>query len=122
MKIWLASAFAALTVVSGCETLTESYSVERSDVINDGGVHVYSDLMENAWDGARYWQFRAGNYSDYPFCVQAGLNNVRFSNGHSMGYNHYVAPGETKDIGYVNAPADFEVDARTWDPGPDGRC
>ncbi|ABI78020.1 putative lipoprotein [Hyphomonas neptunium ATCC 15444] len=122
MKLRPGLALFALLAAAGCETLSESYSIERMDEINDSGIHVYSDLMENPWDGSRYWQFRAANYAGYPFCVQAALKDVRFTNGHSMGYSHYIAPGETKDIGYVHAPADFGTTTRTWNPASDGSC
>lgn len=122
MKAAAGLALFALLAVSGCETLSESYSVEQIDLINESGIHVYSNLMENPWDGSQYWQFRASNYGNYPFCVQVGLSRIGFTSGHSMGYNHYLAPGETKDVGYVHAPADFETDTRTWDPGSDDSC
>ncbi|AXE66079.1 putative lipoprotein [Hyphomonas polymorpha PS728] len=122
MKIWSCAALAALFVVSACETLSESYVIERDDLLNEDGIHVYSDLMENPWDGAQYWQFRATNYSDYPFCVRTGLASVSHSNGYDMGNVHYLAPGESRDIGYVHAPANFQVDARTWDPDANGNC
>lgn len=122
MKILTLAALAALFAVSACETLSESYSIERDDLINDSGIHVYSDLMESPWDGSRYWQFRASNYTSYPFCVQTGLESVSYSNGYDMGQVYYMAPGSSMDIGYVHAPADFRVDARTWDPDGNGNC
>lgn len=122
MKIWSLAALAVLLTVSACETLGESYAIERDDLLNEDGIHVYSDLMENAWDGARYWQFRAVNYSEYPFCVRVGLASVSYSNGYDMGHVHYLAPGASRDIGYVHAPADFRVEARAWDPDENGGC
>lgn len=122
MRIWLGVAFACLMALSGCETLSESYAVERSDLINTDGIHVYSDLMENAWDSSQYWQFRASNYGSYPFCVSVGLESVSYSNGYDMGQVYYLAPGQSMDIGYVYGPADFGVDAQTWAPSDDGRC
>lgn len=122
MKIWSFAALAALLAVSACETLSESYSVEQDDLLNGNGIHVYSDLMENAWDDSFYWQFRAVNYGDHPFCVRTGLASVRFSNGYEMGHVHYMAPGASRDIGYVHGPADFQVDAQTWAPDANGQC
>lgn len=122
MKLWSLVALAALFTVSACETLSESYSIERDDLINDSGIHVYSDLMESPWDGSRYWQFRASNYASFPFCVQTALESVSYSNGYDMGQVYYLAPGTSIDIGYVHAPADFRVDTRTWDPDVNGNC
>lgn len=122
MKIWSSVALAAVLAVSACETLGESYSVEQKDILNEDGMRVYSDLMENGWDDAFHWQFRATNYSDYPFCVRTGLASIRFSNGYEMGQVHYMAPGSSRDIGYVNGPADFQVDAQTWEPDANGQC
>lgn len=122
MKMRFGAALLALAALSACETLSESYLVEREDVLNENGIHVYSDLMENAWDGSSYFQFRASNYSDYPFCVRVSLSSVSFSNGYEMGYVHYVAPGETRDVGYVHAPARFQTSTDAWDPDENGQC
>lgn len=106
-------------VLGGCETF-EPYSVQYDQVIDQDGVSVYGNLMED-FAGERWWQFSASNSNAFSACVQTNLTSGSTS-GHSMGGIHLLGPGATTDIGYVELPADFRTNTRVWNPLADGSC
>ncbi len=122
MQARLMTILATLAAISGCATTSNTYLVERDTLIDGNGIYVYGDLEENSWDGARHRQYRAANHGDYPFCVQVSLNQVQYTSGHEMGHIHYISPGETRDIGYVQSPANFTINVETWAPKDNGSC
>jgi hypothetical protein len=106
-------------LLGGCETF-EPYSVQYDQIINESGVSVYGNLMED-FSGARWWQFTANNSNDFSACVRTSLTSGSTS-GHTMGGSHLLGPGETVDIGYVELPGSFNTDTRVWNPRADGSC
>lgn len=119
-KFVLAAALMAPLMV-GCEMLDETYLIDQDVIIDSQGVRVFSDLEEDML-GSRWWQFRALNLNNYPVCVQVALLPNAQTSGHSMGGIHQVPPGQSLDVGYVNSPATFQVDANVYSPEPDGSC
>jgi hypothetical protein len=106
-------------LVAGCETF-EPYSVEFDQILDQSGVAVYGNLMEDI-AGERWWQFTASNSNAFSVCVQTSLTGGRTS-GHSMGGIHLLAPGQSTDIGYVELPGDFRTSSAIWTPQADGNC
>jgi hypothetical protein len=121
LKTGFLAAAAAIFVLGGCETF-EPYLVERETLIDEDGIFVYSDLMEDGWDGTQHWQFSATNYNAYPVCVSVNFTPNSYADAYSMGGHYRVEPGGTMDIGYVFAPANFGVNSQAWGPDANGNC
>lgn len=121
MKSKLLAVGVAALFVAGCETF-EPYLVERETLIDEDGVYVYSDLMEDGWDGTQHWQFSAYNGNSFPVCVSVGFGPNSYADSYNMGGNYKVEAGQTIDIGYVMAPANFGVNAQAWNPDTYGNC
>jgi hypothetical protein len=119
MRTAILAAGAALVALAGCETF-EPYSVDYQEIINDQGVSVYSNEMED-FSGERWIQFSASNGGSYLACVQIRITSGNTS-GHRMGDTYLLRPGDTTDIGYVTLPASFDTNSRVWSPEPDGSC
>ena len=105
---------------AGCETF-EPYSVDYDEIINESGVSVSGNLMEDI-AGARWWQFSASNANGFSVCVQTRLQDNASTSGHSMGAIYLVGAGETLDIGYVELPAAFNTSTHVWAPDASGQC
>ncbi len=118
-KLVLAALLAPL--VGGCEILDETYLIQQDVIVDEQGVRVVSD-MEEDFAGSRWWQFRAFNQNNFPICVQVTLSPGSQTNGHSLGGIHQLAPAGSADVGYINAPADFYVNANVFAVGSDGAC
>jgi hypothetical protein len=115
----LAAAIAVL--LGGCATLNETYIAETTTMLEGDGVRIFEDLEQDAWGGATF-QYRASNMNDVPVCVQVTMNSGAQTSGHSMGSIIRVPPGETVEIGYVIAPAQFDLSSVYWGPQSDGSC
>lgn len=118
-KLVLAALFAPL--FGGCEMLEETYLIQQDVIIEDNGVRVVSD-MEEDFAGARWWQFRAFNQNNFPVCVQVTLSPNSQTSGHSLGVVHQLGPAGSADVGYINAPADFYVNANIFSVEDNGSC
>lgn len=118
-KLVLAALIAPL--LAGCETFEESYLVEQDVIIDGQGVRVVSDLEEDM-PGSRWWQFRAFNSNDFPACVQVTLDQNSQTSGHSMGAVHRIEAFGSADVGYITAPASFNVNAAVFPTDDDGAC
>lgn len=115
---------AALTVafaLVGCETMYEDTLIQRDTVSNQEGIYVYSELSES-FDGDRFWNFWAQNNNSFPVCVGLTLGPNSTTSGHSFDGVHYIAPGETKGVGYVYAPANYTIENGAWEPDASGNC
>lgn len=119
MRVAMAAGLACLPLLTGCETF-DPYSVEYREIIEEQGVSVYSNLMED-FSGSRWLQFSASNASGYPACVQIRLTDGNTS-GHNMGNTYLLESGATLDIGYVNLPGRFNTNTQVWDTESDGSC
>lgn len=106
-------------VLAGCETF-EPYSIDYDEIINESGVSVYANLMEDF--GSRWYQFSASNSNSFSVCAQTYLHEGASTSGHSMGGVFRIGPGETIDIGYVTLPASFNTGTQVWDVEPNGEC
>jgi len=109
----------ALPVLAACETF-DPYSVEYKEILQDQGVSVYSNLMED-FSGSRWVQFTASNAGGIDACVQIRLTGGNTS-GHKMGDTYRLEPGATIDIGYVNLPGRFDTSTQVWNTEADGSC
>ena len=110
---WVLAAVCA-PFLAGCETFEESHLIEQ-------GVRVVSDMEEDVF-GSRWWQFMAFNSYDFDVCVQVTLDPSSQTSGHSMGGVHQIASGASMDVGYINAPANFFVNAGVQATEEDGSC
>lgn len=119
MRLTVLAGLLALPLMAGCETF-DPYSVQYDEVINEQGVLIYGNLMEDI-SGSRWWQFSASNGSDTPACVQVRLTGGSTS-GHSMGQTYQLQPGEQIDVGYVTLPGSFNTNSSVWNPDIDGDC
>ncbi len=108
-------------LAGGCEMLDETYLIQQDVILDEQGVRVVSD-MEEDFVGARWWQFRAFNQNDFPVCVQVTLSAGSQTSGHSLGGVYQLAPAGDADVGYINAPASFYVNAKAFGVGSDGVC
>lgn len=119
MRIAMGIGLVVLPVLAACETF-EPYSVEYEEIIQEQGVSVYSNLMEDI-SGDRWLQFSASNASGADACVQIRIVDGSTS-GHRMGDVYRLASGETVDIGYVDLPAQLNTNTQVWQPQADGNC
>lgn len=111
----------ALTA-SACETF-DDYIVSSDNSVELEGALIRVDLMESM-TGERYDQFRAWNGGVEGICAQVvfiGSDNY-LGSGYSMGSVYIVQPGETADIGYVQAPSSYNFEGRLWTPQSNGGC
>ena len=121
MTIRFLAAIAALVVASGCETLYEDTLIQRDTVYDDQGLYIYSELSESL-EGDRYWNFWAINSNVYPICLGLTLGPNSTTSGHSFDGTHYLPTGETVGVGYVYAPANFNIKSDVWVPDEYGGC
>lgn len=121
MKISLIVASVALLALGGCETMFEDTLIQRDTVSDQEGIYIYSDLSESA-EGDRFWNFWATNNNSFPVCVGLTLGKNSTTSGHEFDGVHYIAPGQTKGVGYVYAPADFTIQNGAWNPDSSGNC
>jgi hypothetical protein len=115
-------AVASLCMLGGCETFDESYLIQQDVIIDSQNVRVTSDLEENGFSGNRWFQFRAFNSNDFDVCVRVTLKEGSQTSGHSMGGLHRVGPSQMVDVGYINSPANFHVNAEIGPTGDGGEC
>ena len=121
MKVSLFVAAFALLSLGGCETMSAPTLLERETIYNDQNLYIYSDFEEDL-DGSRYWNFWAQNNNTYPICLGLTLAPNASTSGHSFDGKHYISPGQTKGVGYVYAPAQFEIESDVWIPDNGGNC
>jgi len=108
-------------LASACAILEPSV-IDSDSIISNSNATIRVDVMEQL-TGERYDQFRASNYGSYPICAQVVFDGTFYAGGgYSMGSTFKVPPGQTFDIGYVDYPARYEVQARLWSPRSDGAC
>lgn len=119
MRAVMFAGMACLSLLAACETF-EPYSVEYREVLQEKGVTIYSNVMED-FSGSRWLQFSASNAGGYPACVQIRLTEGNTS-GHSMGRTYRVEPGSVLDIGYVDLPGNFGTNTQVWNTQSDGNC
>jgi hypothetical protein len=108
-------------LMGGCETFEETYTIEQDVIIDEQGVRVVSDLEEDFW-GSSWFQFRAYNSNSFPVCVRVSLHDGSYTSGHSLGAVHRIEPSATVDVGYINTPADFNVNALVTTTNGSGAC
>lgn len=106
--------------MAGCAALTEPVFLERTDIYNKNGIHVWADFYDAMMLG-RYWEFEAVNYSDMDVCVRLGLQ-ISGSGGWNIYDSAYIPAGESIVFGQINAPARWHLDGgQVWSTD-DGEC
>lgn len=121
MRIRIIAAGAAFFALAGCETMYEPVLLERDTIYDADGLYIYSELSES-FEGDRFWNFWAVNSNSAPICLGLTLGPNSTTSGHSFDGKHYLPTGQTVGVGYVYAPANFNIKSDVWVPDEYGGC